>query len=422
MEEFEEDEENDDFDKNLIKNRKKNSSNLLKVIFIVIILTIVFFGILCFIGNTIKKKWYIVVIGDIGGKHSNLRLLNMTSNLNEEPIILKDVNHSTIEYDSLELLLKEFISNLKDGEKPEYAIISIPGPVENNTIITLPNIPTWKLDNGNILAEKLGLKKLLFINDFVCNGYAIQTNLTENKDYVILNNVKPKKDGPKLIIGPGTGLGMGFLLKDPIDKYYTIGSSEGGGSDYAPKNIFNLKLREFIKDEVGLENVSLGKICSSHSLIPIYKFLHKYNYEFNLKEFQREKNLFKKIDGFKEYKDIGQISKINSEIINKGLSGECELSRHTLLLFIEILGEIAGDMALFTLPYNGVYLFGRLTRKLTPLILENNIFMNHFKNKDHFWFLLEKIPVYLIQNKKIELVGVTEAARRFLEDVEEEET
>ena len=44
--------------------------------------------------------------------------------------------------------------------------------------------------------------------------------------------------------------------------------------------------------------------------------------------------------------------------------------------------------------------------------------MDHFKNKDHFWFLLERIPVYLIQNEYIELVGVTEAARRFLEEKE----
>ena len=56
---------------------------------------------------------------------------------------------------------------------------------------------------------------------------------------------------------------------------------------------------------------------------------------------------------------------------------------------------------------------------LTPLILENSIFMDHFKNKDHFWFLLERIPVYLIQNENIELIGVIEASRRFLEELEE---
>ena len=126
----------------------------------------------------------------------------------------------------------------------------------------------------------------------------------------------------------------------------------------------------------------------------------------------------KKIDNFHEYNEINKINEINSELIKKGLNNQCKLSKKTLLVFIEIFGEIAGDLALFTLAYNGVYLLGRLTRELTPLILDNTIFMNHFKNKDHFWFLLERIPVYLIQNENIELIGVTEAARRYFEDIE----
>ena len=135
-------------------------------------------------------------------------------------------------------------------------------------------------------------------------------------------------------------------------------------------------------------------------------------------KYKRERNLAKKIDKFKDYNNLNEIHEINSELIRKGLSNICQLSRKTLLVFIEIFGEISGDLALFTLPYNGVYLLGRLTRELTPLILENNIFMDHFKNKDHFWFLLERIPVYLIQNENIELIGITEAARRFLEENE----
>ena len=77
------------------------------------------------------------------------------------------------------------------------------------------------------------------------------------------------------MIGPGTGLGMEFLLKDENEKngYYTIGSSEGGGREYAPKTKFDFKLRNFIKNETGLENISLETICSERALILIYKFL-----------------------------------------------------------------------------------------------------------------------------------------------------
>ena len=342
----------------------------------------------------------------------------MTKDIEIKPIIIQSDYKSTFQYKSLEFLLQDFISELDRHQKPEFVVLGIPGPIENNQLLTLPNIPHWRLENGDKLGEKLGIKKFIFLNDFVCNGYAIQTNLKENIDYIRLNNVTAIKDGPKLMIGPGTGLGMGYLLKNKNDKYYTIGSSEGGGQDFSAKSEFLLKLRQFIRDEVGLGNVSLGKMCSGRSLIPIYKFLYL-NGNKEKKKQEREPNLGKKIDIFKQYKEVDKVGEINVEITSKGLSGECELCRETLLLFTEIFAEIAGDLALFTLPTNGVYLMGGLTRILTPIILNNTIFLNHFKNKDHFWFLLQKIPIYLVQNKDIGLVGATEAARRILEEKEE---
>ena len=426
MEKFEEDsnEEKTTLQKDILhKKKSKQKNKYIKPLLIIIFLSLfIIIFLLFFISKKNIKNNYIVLIGDIGGIHSKLRLLNMTSNITQTPIVIKELNESTIKYKSLENLINYFLNDIKQEQKPEYAFIGLPGPIENNCIITLTNIPHWENYNGTELGIKLGFKDFIFINDFVGNAYAIQTNLEENKDYKILNKVKPKENGAKLIIGPGTGLGMGFLLKNENDKngYYAIGSSEGGGRDYAPKKQFDLKLRNFIKKEVGLDNVSLEKICSARSLIPIYKFLHLYendNDDINSK-YKREKNLAKKIDNFREYNELNKIHEINSEIIKKGINNECQLSKRTLLVFIEIFGEITGDLALFTLAYSGVYLLGRLTRELTPLILDNTIFMDHFKNKDHFWFLLERIPVYLIQNENIELIGITEAARRYFENKE----
>ena len=408
-------------EENQYNNKKKQNSNntflstkieiLLIIILIILILSLFIYKYFS------TPPFYNILIGDIGGTNIRLKLLKMTKDINIEPITIKSEYKSTFLFSSLEFLLKEFISQLDPKNKPQFAILGIPGPVENNQLITLPNIPHWKLENGDILGEKLGIKKFIFLNDFVCNGYAIQTNLKENVDYLKLNNVSAIKDGPKLMIGPGTGLGMGFLLKNKNDKYYIIGSSEGGGQDFAAKSEFLMKLRKFIRDELGLGNVSIGKVCSGRSLIPIYKFLHLYGDE-NNKKFDRDKELGKKIDYFRNYKKVNKVGELNREITKKGLSGECELCRQTLLLFTEIFAEIAGHLALFTLPTSGVYLMGGITRIITPLILNNTIFMNHFKNKNHFWFLLQKLPIYLVQNKDIGLVGAREAARRILENIE----
>ena len=408
-------------EENQYNNKKKQNSNntflstkieiLLIIILIILILSLFIYKYFS------TPPFYNILIGDIGGTNIRLKLLKMTKDINIEPITIKSEYKSTFLFSSLEFLLKEFISQLDPKNKPQFAILGIPGPVENNQLITLPNIPHWKLENGDILGEKLGIKKFIFLNDFVCNGYGIQTNLKENVDYMKLNDVTPIKDGPKLMIGPGTGLGMGFLLKNKNDKYYIIGSSEGGGQDFAAKSEFLMKLKKFIRDETGLGNVSIGKICSGRSLIPIYKFLHLYGDE-NNKKFKRDEELGKRIDYFRSYKQVHKVGEINIEITKRGLNGECELCRQTLLLFTEIFAEIAGDLALFTLPTSGVYLMGGITRILTPLILNNTIFLNHFKNKDLFWFLLQKLPIYLVQNKDIGLVGATEAARRILENID----
>ena len=420
MDKFDKDDENANIEQNLISKKRKKSKKKLFIKISIIIIIIIFVLTCIYIYYKYyynSPSFYNVLIGDIGGTNIRLRLLEMTKDIEISPKIIKFEYKSTFEFESLEYLLKDFISQLNEGQKPQIAVLGIPGPVENNQLLTLPNIPHWHLDNGDELGKKLGIKKFQFLNDFVCNGYAIQTNLKENIDYIKLNNVSPIENGPKLMIGPGTGLGMGYLLKNKKDKYYTIGSSEGGGQDFSAKSEFLLKLRQFIRDEVGLGNVSLGKICSGRSLIPIYKFLYL-NGNQNNKKLEREPNLGRKIDIFKQYKEVDKVGEINIEITTKGLNGECELCRETLLLFTEIFAEIAGDLALFTLPTSGVYLMGGITRIITPIILNNTIFLNHFKNKDHFLFLLQKIPIYLVQNKDIGLVGATEAARRILEDME----
>ena len=61
-----------------------------------------------------------------------------------------------------------------------------------------------------------------------------QTQKVESDSDEVMKKIKEesesesekKEDGPKGIIGPGTGLGMGYLLKNKKNKYYTIGNSE----------------------------------------------------------------------------------------------------------------------------------------------------------------------------------------------------
>ena len=149
---------------------------------------------------------------------------------------------------------------------------------------------------------------------------------------------------------------------------------------------------------------------SGQGLIPMYKYLLEQE-----KDIKRDLDLGNKIDAIKDMKNLLEIDQLNIEIVNKGVKDECPLCKKVLELFIEIFGEISGDMALYCLPTCGMYLVGGLSFALKDMIKNTDIFMKHFINKDNFKYLMEKFPVYLVKNGELGLLGSTECARRLIE-------
>ena len=310
---------------------------------------------------------------------------------------------------SLQDLIKEYLSNIKPENYPLYAVIGIAGPVNNNEVISITNIPHWPKFNGDELAKQFNFKQCVILNDFTCIGYGVQTDLKLNEDYIIINDVKPQENGPKLMIGPGTGLGMGYLLKDKDNEFYTIGASEGGHQDYTAKTEDDFALREYFKKSLGNPDMSIERILSGQGLIYIYKFLQSKD-----SNVQRDKQLEEKINKFEGSVTSPLGNEINIELVSKGLKGECQLSKNVLEYFIAVFGDVAGDVSLFSLPTGGLYLVGGLSVALEPLFKSNNIFLEHYFSKDNFAFLLKTFPVYLVKNGNIGMLGAAECARRLL--------
>ena len=147
----------------------------------------------------------------------------MSKHKNVPPEVIDAGKFSSAKAPSLQELLKDYLAKVKPEDYPLYAVIGIAGPVNNNEVLSITNIPHWPRFSGEELATLFKFKKCVILNDFICNGYGVQTDLKINEDYIPLNNVQAQEGGPKLMIGPGTGLGMGYLLKDKDSDYYTIG-------------------------------------------------------------------------------------------------------------------------------------------------------------------------------------------------------
>ena len=306
-------------------------------------------------------------------------------------------------------MLKEYLSKIEKENYPLYAVFGIPGPVKNNEVLSLTNIQHWPKFNGEELAKQFQIKKVMLLNDFTCNGYGIQTDLKLNEDYIVLNDVKQQENGAKLIIGPGTGLGMGYLLKEEENDFYTIGASEGGHQDYTAKTQDKYNLREYFKKTLGNPELSIERILSGQGLIIIYKYLKSID-----STLKRDPELEAKIDKFDDTPTSPAANQINIELVNKGMKGECEISKKVLEYFVGIFGDVAGDASLLICPTGGLYLVGGLSTVLEPLITKSNVFMDHFLNKDNYAYLLKTFPVYLVKNNDLGMLGAKECARRLL--------
>ena len=178
-------------------------------------------------------------------------------------------------------------------------------------------------------------------------------------------------------------------------------------------------MAEFVKNEYNLVRVITENVCSGQGMVPLYKFLLKKEQEkgININDIDRDKTLGEKVDRFYNYKDKKTRDMLSNEITLKGVNNECHLSRKVIELFIEVLADTASNMSLLTLPTGGIYLLGGISVTIAPFMKESDLFMKFFVDKD-LSFILKNIPIYLIKNDNIGMIGATEAARRILEDDE----
>ena len=96
-------------------------------------------------------------------------------------------------------------------------------------------------------------------------------------------------------------------------------------------------------------------------------------------------------------------------ISGAGVQGKCPLCEQAVDLFVSIYGAEAGNLALKILATGGIYLGGGIAPKLLPK-LAGPLFMQAFVSKGRMQSLLESIPVRVITNESIALLGAARCA------------
>lgn len=208
------------------------------------------------------------------------------------------------------------------------------------------------------MAKQLNLKSMTFLNDFVTNGYGITSNMIEGVDYEKMNENQPNPNGPIAMIGAGTGLGYGYLIRTLNTKYYYVFPSEGGHQDFAPQNEKEWRYSNFLKDYYKIDHLSVERACAGPAIPLIFLFLAEVE--------KMESQIFLTRE---------EMEKLTPEdVIKYGLNKQCRICEATLEFFVEIYGAAAGNMSLLLLPTGGIYLLGGVSVALAEYIMQSSTF------------------------------------------------
>ncbi|MEH1943651.1 MAG: glucokinase [Nostoc sp.] len=338
----------------------------------------------------------LLLAGDIGGTKTILQLVE-TSDSEALHTISQESYHSA-DFPDLVPIVQKFLDKA-NTPVPEKACFAIAGPIVKNTA-KLTNL-AWFLDTER-LEEELGIPHISLINDFAAVGYGISG--LQKEDLLTLQVGKPQPETPIGIIGAGTGLGQGFLIKQGKD--YQVFPSEGGHADFAPRNEMEFQLLKYLLGKHDIQRVSVERVVSGMGIVAIYQFLRDRKFAAESPDIAQVVRTWEQEAG-QEEKSVDPGAAIGTAALEK----RDRLSEQTLQLFIEAYGAEAGNLALKLLPYGGLYIAGGIAPKILPLI-ENNGFLLNFTQKGRMRRLLEEIPVYVILNPQVGLIGAALCAAR----------
>lgn len=329
----------------------------------------------------------IVLSGDIGGTNTRLQLATVEGN-HINPIDCQRFKNS--EHPSLEHIVQLFLDkNHTPTRKLDRACFAAAGPIVNNAV-TLTNLP-WRIETES-LQRHLRLPTVDLLNDFQAIGYGI-TALAPT-DLHPLQNGMPDLYAPKALMGAGTGLGVGIVYWQ--GSHWQVQSTEGGHVDFAPTDAEQVELLLYLRKK--LHRVSVERVVSGPGLVQIYKFA-------------RDNPTLGQSENLDLKRELHKAADEAALIAQFAIEHRDPIALRALDIFIRAYGASAGNLALTTLAYGGVYIVGGIAPKLLPQIEAGN-FMSSFLDKGRMSKLLANMPVNIVLDTLVGLKGAALFAAR----------
>jgi len=319
-----------------------------------------------------------ILAGDIGGTNARLALFDVR---NGKFNLVTATIFPSRNYSGLDQIVTEFVAT--SGVHPAQACFGVAGPVTNGEVET-SNLP-WKIQSRR-LADELKINTALLINDLEATGWGVGALSAD--DLVALTQIS-STTGNQALIAAGTGLGEGGLYWD--GSRHHVFASEGGHCDFAPADELQLELFGYLHARYG--HVSYERVLSGPGLVNIFEFLRDTGRG--------------KVPGWlsAEMKVMDPAAAISAA----AMDAKCPMSEQAMDIFVSIFGAEAGNLGLKIKATGGVFLAGGIAPKILAK-LATPLFLDAFLSKGRLRHLMEVMPVNVIINDKLALLGAARCA------------
>jgi glucokinase len=311
----------------------------------------------------------LALVGDIGGTNSRFGLVEPGATEVRDIEALKNDN-----FPSLEEAAKAYLATRNIAALAATAV-AIAGPVSGTTH-TLTN-RNWTFTDES-LRTAANTDRLRVLNDF--EALAMSLPYLKGSDLVQIGGETPTKPSLKLVLGPGTGLGMAALAPLP-----------GGGWMALPGELGHITLPVVTREEFELREAmsTPGQFFESEfavtggGLLLIYRTLCR-------------------LDGIERRLSTPE------EVLQAALNRSDDIAIHALHHFIIWLARLAGDAAMTMQAHGGVYLAGGIAPSIVEQ-LKSGSFRSVFEDKGRIAYVMRPIPIYVIVASFPALIGCAAA-------------
>ena len=327
------------------------------------------------------------IAADVGGTKTLLAVADMSV----PNTVLFEARYQSGEFDGFAPMLHRFIEDARVAGLPvevgniDILVLALAGLV-GDTEARLTNLP-WVIEKHR-LRENFAIEKIIFMNDFEASVSG--TVLLQAQDRVILNpgRVSPSSAAnraTRIALGAGTGLGLAWgddIAAGEQNMTYDRNmvcthDTEGGHIDFAPVDDLQIRLLQFLQQNH--QHVSYERILSGAGLVSIYQFFSGVN---------------------------------SADLSAEWVASHCsmdESANRALDLFVEIYGAYVGNIALLFKPRAGIFITGGIAAKLAEK-MQSKQFIDAYLNKGRMRALVGEIPVYLVTNERIGILGALSQA------------